>query len=199
MATRRTLLKVVLGLGIVTSAGKLLLENDASGASGGGGSEGSEPGAANADDESTGSTPVPTAVPPSTPDTPTPTRPTTPTTPTPDAVILYEITASISPAVVPDDYKSRRRPNHTWIVVTVYVAGGRIDMGKLWDQSRIETPQGVYEVDHTTSNLDNGIRSRGSITAGNSRVILYQIPIHQSESYQWSIDRIDGRFVARQR
>lgn len=130
--------------------------------------------------------------------TPTATPPQTTPTPSPDAVLEFEVRHHDRldlPAVVED----RLRDGNRWVAVVFTVVEGRVDMGDLWHNSVLVGREARYSVDPGTAELEEGIRSRGSLPVGASATVLYQLPEFEPDDHRWDLGALDGRVVADRR
>lgn len=112
-----------------------------------------------------------------------------------DVVLEYSISASKEPDVVPEDIRQRRdeggrrREGYKWVVVEFDVAEGTLDMEDVWFRSRVETSNRYYDLDHGTSDLTDGMQSRGDIQEGGHGIALYQIP-EDEDTYSWNLEEM---------
>ncbi|EMA19256.1 hypothetical protein [Haloarcula argentinensis] len=113
----------------------------------------------------------------------------------PDVVLEYNIKADQAPEEIPEDIRKSRKEGgrleegSKWVVVTLDVAEGTLDMQDVWFRSRIETDERFYDLAHASDGLSSGIQSRGEIKQGGSGVALYQIPTGTG-SYSWNLEEM---------
>lgn len=117
----------------------------------------------------------------------------------PDVVLEYEIRVQTHGPDIPEDVADRYgRDGYQWVVVIFDVLEGELDMMETWFESRVETSDRFYDLDHATSQLRFGVQPRGAIKSGHSGIALYQIPI-QETTYSWNLDNSHQRVLARRR
>lgn len=125
-----------------------------------------------------------------------------------DVVLEYSITADKEPEEMPEDIRDihrgaenpdgRREEGHKWVVVSIEVVEGTLNMEDVWFRSRLETSDRFYNLDHASGELTNGIQSRGSIQEGGSGLALYQIP-EDENTYRWNIEEMRQDVQANER
>jgi hypothetical protein len=114
----------------------------------------------------------------------------------PTIVLEYTITAGTAPDAIPEDIRKLRseggqlEEDYKWVVVEFTVIEGTLNMEDIWFDSRVETSQRYYDLDHATDELVDGVQSRGAIKQGSSGIALYQIPT-DSDTYEWNIEQTD--------
>lgn len=141
-------------------------------------------GCAGGDDEQSNTTPTDTSS-----STPTPTDTQTQTqTDTPreterptEATLDYDVTVEYSTHVQNGatgeyDLPEPAYDNWGWLVVDLEVTSGELSMQEVWFRGFIETEERLYAVAHDSSEVENGVESRGSIREGGRGVILHNYP-----------------------
>lgn len=116
-------------------------------------------------------------------------QPHEPAGPTDTVTVEYTVTSGESLSVVPDEYQNRLRDGHKWALVEFNVVDGQLSMSEVWFKSKLETESRLYDLDHTTSRIELGVLSRGSIKPGHSGRALYQVS-EDATSFTWNLDEL---------
>lgn len=117
-------------------------------------------------------------------------------------ILEYTITADKTPEQVPEDiHKSRseggrRQEGYKWVVVEFEVVEERLNMEDLWFRSSIETSNRLFDLDHATGDLVDGIQSRGDIKQGGSGIGLYQVP-EDADTFEWNLEETQQNIEAK--
>ncbi len=93
----------------------------------------------------------------------------------PPASVEYSVSTTTNPNILPNEYASRRGDGETWVVVSVDVTEGFLNMEDVWFRSRLTTESRQHELSHASQHATRGTWSRGLVKGGNSMHALYLI------------------------
>jgi len=150
------------------------VETLATGLAGCTGGDSGQPDTTPTDTSPSTSTPADTQMPTQT-DTPTETETPTETTPEYDVTVEYS-THVQNGATGEYDLPEQVYDNLGWLVVDLEVTSGELSMQEVWFRGFLETEERLYAVAHDSSEVENGVESRGSIREGGRGVILHDYP-----------------------
>jgi hypothetical protein len=120
--------------------------------------------------------------------TDTPTETETPTETTPDYDVRVEYSTHVQSGASGEyDLPEPAYDNWGWLVVDLEVTTGELNMQEVWFRGLLETEERLYAVAHDSSEVENGVESRGSIREGGRGVILHDYPPSpQSDVVGWN-------------
>jgi hypothetical protein len=98
----------------------------------------------------------------------------------PPVDVEYTVETSTNPEILPDEYANRRGESEIWAIVTLDVTGGFLNMEDIWFRSQLTTGSRRYDLSHSSSHAERGIRSRGMVKSGYSANALYLIGEYES-------------------
>lgn len=93
----------------------------------------------------------------------------------PSVSVEYSVETSTNPEILPDEYASRRSESEIWAVVSLDVVDGFLNMEDVWFRSQLTTGSRRYDLSHSSSHAERGVRSRGMVKSGYSANALYLI------------------------
>jgi hypothetical protein len=116
-----------------------------------------------------------------------------------DVLLEYTIRVEPQPVEIPEDIaRFYSKEEFQWVVVSFDVLEGKLDMQEMWFESRIETVERFYDLDHATGELKMGVQSRGAIKSGFSGLALYQIGLDETV-LSWDLNNLNQKVMARER
>lgn len=108
---------------------------------------------------------------------PTSTQTDTTTEPTPDYDVVVTYTTHVQEGASGGyDLPDPTYDDWAWLVLDLEVVEGELSMQDVWFNAFFETSERLYDVAHASSEVEDGVESRGSIREGGRGVVLHEYP-----------------------
>jgi hypothetical protein len=115
----------------------------------------------------------------------------TPSEPEYDVVVDYSTHVQSSPSGE-YDLPEPRYDDWGWLVLDLEVVEGELSMEDVWFNAFFETEERLHDVSHDSSDVEDGVESRGSIRQGGRGVVLHHYPPSpQGQLVGWNTSPMD--------